>query len=379
MERRIVHGDMDTYYVSVERRENSALNGKPVMIGEPYNRGVVASCSYEARRYGVHAGMPSRMARTLCPEGIWVKGDYGLYERISGEITELVQEGGLPFQKDSVDEFYIDVTGMDTHFGCFKWSHELRQKIMRETGLPMSLGLGANKTVSKVATGESKPNGEKNILTGTERQFLAPLSVRKIPGVGSKYCQLLRNMGVERIVTIQELSPELMNRVLGKDGITIWKKANGIDNSPIVQFQQQKSMSKEDTFRQDTTDMELLRKTIVGMVSTLAFDLRKDGKIAKTISVKIRYSNFDTHEQQATIAYTNIESVLTKTALELFHKLYSRRMLIRLVGVTFSNLTTGTPQIDLFDTTTTQIKLNQAMDSIKKRFGAEFLKSAAIL
>ena len=371
MERHVVHCDLDTFFVSVERLLNSSLLGRPVLIGGSSDRGVVASCSYEARRFGVHSAMPMRLALRLCPEAVVVRGDHDLYSRYSSTVTEIIEEASPVVEKASIDEHYLDITGMDRYFGSWKWSQELRRRIIDQTGLPISFGLSVNKTVSKIATGEAKPCGERQVAGGLEKPFLAPLSIRKIPMVGGKSYTLLRNMGIHRIGTVQELDAHTMRRVLGENGVIIWRKANGLDDNPVVPFREQKSMSKETTFQHDTIDMDVLRRILVGMVDKLAFELRRDQKLAGCITLKIRYSNFDTHTRQVRIPYTNSDRVLTSTVLGLFKKLYSRRMLIRLIGVKFSHLIPGAYQVDLFNDTFEEVNLMQAVDRIRMRYGHE--------
>ncbi len=378
MDRSILHLDLDTFFVSVERLENRALIGKPVIVGGTSDRGVVASCSYEARQYGVHSAMPARLAKQLCPEAIFVKGDYDAYTRFSEMVTDILKESAPMVEKASIDEHYCDLTGMDKFIGCTKWATELRQRIIRETRLPISFGLSVNKTVSKVATGQAKPNGQLHIISGTEKPFLAPLSIKKIPMIGNKTYMQLRNMGISQVGTIQQMDVELMQRVLGENGVTIWRKANGIDNSPVVPYSERKSLSKEETFDKDTTDMNMLKKIIVRMVDTLAYDLRSQQKLTSCITVKIRYSNFDTETKQARVPYTSSDRALTEKALELFHKLYSRRMLIRLIGIKFSNLVHGSYQIDLFNDTMAQVNLNNALDGIRNRFGVKAVGKAIL-
>lgn len=375
----MVHCDLDTFFVSVERLLNSSLVGRPVLIGGGSDRGVVASCSYEARRFGVHSAMPMKLALRLCPEAILVKGDHDLYSKYSGMVTDIIEEKAPVVEKASIDEHYLDISGMDKYFGCWKWTQELRQRIMKETGLPISFGLSVNKTVSKIATGEAKPCGERLVSEGSEKPFLAPLSIRKIPMVGEKSYILLRNMGISRIQTVQEMEVFTMRRVLGENGVAIWKKANGEDDSPVTPFREQKSMSKETTYQEDTIDMSVLKKTLVGMVDTLAFDLRKEMKLTGCITLKIRYSNFDTHTQQMRIPYTNSDRAITEKVMELFKKLYSRRMLIRLIGVKFSNLIHGAYQVDLFNDTMEEINLMQAMDHIRNRFGTDYIMKGICL
>lgn len=374
--RSIVHMDLDSFFVSVSCLDHPKLKGKPVMIGGTSDRGVVASCSYEARAYGVHAGMPMKLARKLCPDGLVVRGDYDRYSYFSDTVTDIIRESAPVYEKSSIDEFYIDLSGMDRFFGCYKWATELRKKITHETGLPISFGMSENKTVSKVATGEAKPNGQQQIDYGMEKNFLAPLSVRKIPMVGEKTAHLLRTMGIEKIETVQKMPIELMENVLGENGIVIWKKANGIDTSPVEPYNERKSLSSEETFDQDTIDMDFLKSTIVAMTEKLAYQLRTEDKLTACVTVKIRYSNFDTHTVQSRIPYTSNDHLLIARAKELFDKLFDRRMLIRLIGVRFSHLVGGGYQINLFDDSEELIKLYQAMDKMRKRFGETSIRRA---
>ena len=367
----IVHMDLDTFFVSVERLQNSALNGKPLLIGGTGDRSVVASCSYEARKFGVHSAMPMKLALRMCPDAIVMRGDYEQYSKYSHIVTDIIKEQVPLYEKTSIDEFYIDLTGMDRFFGCYTFATELRQKIIKESGLPISFGQSVNKTVSKVATGEAKPNGQLNIIHGTEKPFLGPLSIKKIPMVGDKTYHLLKNMGVQKIQTVQEMPVELMERLLGESGVVIWKKANGIDNTPVVPYSERKSISTEETFQTDTIDVNALRNIMVSMTEKLGFQLRNQKKLTSCITVKVRYSNFDTHTMQARIPYTACDHVLIKRVKELFEKLYTRRMLVRLIGVRVSHLVSGNYQINLFDDTEEMMNLYQAIDRMKARFGEQ--------
>ncbi|MFN5345994.1 MAG: DNA polymerase IV [Bacteroidota bacterium] len=368
-DRTIVHMDLDSFFVSVSRLENSALHNKPVIVGGTSDRGVVAACSYEARAFGVHSAMPIKLARRLCPDAIIIRGDYDRYSYYSEVVTDIIKEDVPVYEKSSIDEFYIDMTGMDRFFGCYNYTSELRQRIMKETGLPISFGLSENKTVSKVATGEAKPNGQKKIEFGDEKVFLGPLSIKKIPMVGDKTYTLLRSMGVERVYTLQEMPPDLLTKVLGENGFVLWKKANGIDNTPVEPYSERKSISTEETFEQDTADVVFLKSLLVKMTEKLAFQLRSENKLTACITVKIRYSNFDTHTTQSRISYTSSDHTLIAKAKELFDKLYERRMLIRLIGIRFSHLVGGGNQINLFEDSEEIINLYQAMDHLRKKFG----------
>lgn len=376
MDRSIVHMDMDTFFVAVERLRDSSLVGKPVLIGGGSDRAVVASCSYEARQFGVHSAMPMRMAQRLCPEAIIRKGDMDEYSKYSRIVTGILMEKAPQVEKASIDEHYLDLTGMDRFFGCYKWAVELRRLIIKQTGLPISMGVSLNKTVSKIATGQAKPNGELEIQHGLEKNFLAPLPASKIPGVGAETYKALCRMGASHIFHLQRLEMELLEAAFGKPGITLYNKANGIDNSLVIPYEEQKSISRSTTFEQDTTDMDRLRKTIISFVDELAFELRSEGRLTACVTLTIRYANWDTHTKQKKIGYSSTDDILTSVALELFEKLYDRRMLIRLVGVKFSDFVSGSYQIDLFEDKQEKISLYQAIDSIKNRFGPQYIKKA---
>ena len=369
MDRSILHLDLDTFFVSVERLMDSRLSGKPIIIGGTGDRGVVAACSYETRKFGVHSAMPMRMARELCPEAIVIRGNSANYSKYSNLVTDVIKEDVPVYEKTSVDEFYVDLTGMDRFFGNFKFASELRDNVIRETGLPISFGLSINKTVSKVATGEAKPNNKIYVQKGLERPFLAPLSVRKIPMVGEKTYQTLRNLGVRRIQTLQEMPLEMMQSVMGKHGSIIWHKAQGVDQSPVLPYQERKSISTERTFAKDTIDIVKLEGIIVAMTENLAYQLRRGDKLTSCITVKIRYSDFNTHTLQARIPYTTADHILIPKVKELFKRLYNRRLLVRLIGVRCSHLVGGGYQMNLFEESEELSNLYSAMDHIRQRFG----------
>lgn len=368
MTRSIVHLDLDTFFVSCERLTNSKLEGIPLIIGGG-DRGVVASCSYEARTFGVRSAMPIRMAMRLCPQAKIIKGDMELYSKLSGTVTQIIEERAPIVEKASIDEHYLDITGMDKFYGCFKWSNELAQTITKETGLPISFALSVNKTVSKIGTGESKPRGHLEIPESQVRHFLNPLSVKKIPMVGDVTFQLLSRIGIRTIQTLSEMPAEMLQQMIGKNGIELWKKANGIDNNPVEPYKERKSVSTEQTFVQDSIDIKTMKAILVGMVEKLAFQLRSEQWLTSTVVVKIKYANFDTQTKQCSIAYTSADHVLIKTVTELFDKLYDRRMRLRMIGINFNGLVRGTYQINLFEDTLEMLSLYQALDRMKNRFG----------
>jgi len=379
MQRTIAHMDLDTFFVSVERKNQPQLIGKPVLVGGTSDRGVVASCSYEARSYGIHSGMSMKLARQLCPEALVVRGDHEQYSYYSNIITDIIRERVPLYEKTSIDEFYIDLTGMDKFFGCFKYATELRSVIMKETGLPISLAMSCNKTVAKIGTGQAKPNGQLEIVLGNEKEFLAPLSIRKIPMVGEKTYSLLRNMGIEKIKTIQEMPLEMMQRVLGENGVAIWRKANGIDHSPLVPYVENKSISSETTFDKDTIDVHYLQQVLTNMTESLAYQLRTKKKLTACVAIKIRYSDLNTYTMQCKIPYTAMDHVLIDKVKTLFHKLFQKRLLIRLIGIRFSHLVQGSYQFDLFDDMTEKVMLYSAMDKLRERFGENIIQRASIV
>lgn len=372
-DRHITHMDLDTFYVSVEYLRNSKLRGKPILIGGMSDRGVVASCSYEARKFGIHSGMPMRAAKHLCSHAVVIKSDFEAYSKYSKLVTEVIKDTVPVFEKASIDEFYIDMTGMDKYFGCLKFSNQLKKKVTEESGLSISYGLASNKLISKVATNEIKPNGQIEIPFGNEKTFLAPLSIMKIPGVGKETGYKLLKMGVETVKTLSEIPVALMQNLLGKNGSELHRRANGIDESPVVPYREQKSISTEQTFETDTIDTTFLHQQLARMTEKIAFELRSQNRLTGCISVKIRYSDFQTEQKQMAIEYTAADDELLKKAKDLFNSLYTRRQLIRLIGIRFTDLIPGTYQINLFNDTQEMIKLYQAIDSIKKQYGEKYV------
>ena len=351
--------DQDAFFVSVEVKKDASLIGKPVIIGGTSDRGVVASCSYEARKFGVHSAMSSRMAKMLCPHAVFIRGNMDEYSKASHEITNILKDRVPLIEKASIDEHYIDMTGMDRFHSTEKYAHELRTLVIKETGLPISFGLSINKTVSKMATNECKPNGELNVAQPGVRDFLNPLSIRKIPGLGEK--------------TFIKLSD------MGKSGLSLLQKAQGIDNSPVIPYSEQKSIGTQCTFHADSIDIEMINNLLVAQVMDIAFQLREKKKLTACVTVTIRYANFETETKQMAIGYTSLDSVLIATAKDLFKKMYNRRMLLRLVGVRLSNLVTGFEQIDLYSESQEQYSLVQALDKIRRRFGSDAVTRAAVM
>ncbi|WPU90988.1 DNA polymerase IV [Mucilaginibacter sabulilitoris] len=377
IKRHIVHIDLDSFFVSVERKFNPALIGKPVIIGGSAERGVVASCSYEARKYGVHSAMPTRQALKLCPHAIVIHGTHGRYSDASREVTQIIHDSVPLYQKTSVDEFYIDLTGMDRFYDCYQVARNLRQKVIRETGLPISFGMASGKTVAKMATNQAKPNGELFVKHGDELQFLAPLNIGKIPGLGESTCQKLYQYGIEKIGDLQKTNIRFLEAVFGKAGRYLWEKAHGIDDSEIVPHSDRKSISTEHTFMTNVNDLRTLETSLVSMTEELSGKLRRENKLASCMAIKVRYANFETHTQQQRIPLTAAEHILIPGIKNLLKQAWNQHRPIRLIGVRLSNLCSGSYQINLFEDNEERIRLYQAMDKINFKFGDKTVCRAA--
>jgi len=372
----VAHLDLDTFFVSVERLKNSQFVGKPLIVGGLSDRAVVAACSYETRKFGVHSAMPMKLALRLCPHATVIRGDMDSYSQYSRLVSDVIRDYVPIMEKASIDEFYVDLTGVDRFFGCSQFVAELKGKVRKETGLPISYALAPNKFVSKVATDDAKPDGKKEIIHGSEKNYLAPLKIERMPGIGEKTSNLLHQMGVRTIKTLSEIPMPMMHNLLGKNGIDLSRKANGIDDSPIIPYSEQKSLGTEETFEQDTIDMQFLNSELIRMTEKLTFQLRQHERLTGCVTIKLRYANFDTVSKQMVIPYTASDAVLLSKTKELFKKLYDKRLLVRLLGVRFSHLVQGNQQINLFEDTVESVKLYQAMDYIRQRYGETVLRRA---
>lgn len=377
LKRYIVHIDLDSFFVSVERQFNPALIGKPVIIGGSAERGVVAACSYEARQYGIHSAMPSRQAAQLCPHAIFIRGTYERYADASRRVTQIIHDAVPLYQKTSVDEFYIDLTGMDRYYEPYQMATELRQRVISETGLPISFGMASGKTIAKMATNQAKPNGQLWVQHGDEQAFMAPLNISAIPMLGEKTCQKLYAYGIEKIADLQRVNIRFLESLFGKSGRIIWEKAQGIDNSEIVPHSDRKSISTEHTFDADTANKRTLETLLISMTEELAFKLRSENKLASCLAIKIRYVNFETHTLQEKMPYTSAEHILIPAIKKLLKQAWNQHRPIRLIGVKLSQLCSGSYQINLFEDSEEQIKLYKAMDTINFKYGNKTICRAA--
>jgi DNA polymerase IV len=375
-QRIIAHFDLDSFFVSVEILNNPSLKGKPVIVGGK-ERGVVAACSYEARKFGIHSAMPSSKARQLCPQAIFVSGTRGEYSRYSRWVTQIIADKAPLFEKASIDEFYIDLTGMEKFFNPLQWTIDLRKEIMEQTGLPISFGLSSSKMMAKIATNQAKPNGYLQIPFGKEKEFLAPLPVGEIPGVGKHAQEVLHYHGIKTIKQLSEMDVVLLEDRLGKWGLDLVLKSQGIHQSEVTNFHESKSISSENTFNEPVSDLKFIHAELVRFIEKVCFELRQDEKVTGCVAVKIRYPNFETFSKQTTIDYTSADEDIIPVVKELFNKLHKRGEPIRLLGVKLSELTGNAVQTNMFSDATKKNDLYKSIDDVKNRFGKGLLKRAS--
>ncbi len=375
-QRHIAHFDLDAFFVSVEMLKDPSLKGRPIIVGGDGQRGIVAACSYEARKFGIQSAMPSVTAKRLCPHAIFIKGSYHDYSYYSRKVTDIIRESVPIFEKASIDEFYCDLTGMDKFFGVSQYTRELREKIIKETGLPISYGLSTSKLVSKMATNEAKPNGYIEVAAGRETAFLWPLTVDKIPMVGKQTQQQLLNIGIQTIEQLAKTDVEQLEKFLGKWGTRLWEKANGIDDHGVENYSEQKSISHENTFNEDSNDTVFLHAELVRLTEETAYELRKEKKLTGCVAIKLRYADFTTVSRQEVMDYTALDNILIEKVNALFNKLYKKGEKIRLVGVRFSHLLPMTVQMNLFENAKEKLELYKTVDGIKNQFGKDAVTKA---
>jgi DNA polymerase-4 len=365
----IAHFDLDAFFVSVECVLDPSLKGKPIIIGGSRERGVVSTCSYEARKYGVQSAMPMAKAIALCPHATVVKSTKGEYSKFSQWVTDIIAAKAPSFEKASIDEFYIDLTGMDRFFDPLQWTIQLRNEIIETTKLPISFGLASNKMVAKMATNAAKPNGYLQIPFGKEREFLAPLSVSAIPGVGEHTLKSLNALGILTIGELAAYPMPLLEQYFGKYGEVLSRKSKGEYIGSLHTTHESKSISTEHTFSENSNEKEFLHAELSRMTEKLGHQLREENNMTRCVAVKIRYPDFKTHTKQISIDPTHFDDELFKVVRELFFQLYDGKTKLRLIGVRFSELIEKTMQTDLFDNRIKKEKLYAAVDGVKKKFG----------
>lgn len=378
-QRYIAHFDLDSFFVSVEVIKNPALQHLPVLVGGSSERGVVAACSYAARKFGIHSAMPMKRALQLCPQAIILHGSYKEYSRFSNRVTDIIAQAAPAFQKASIDEFYIDLTGMDVFFNPLQWTIDLRQQIMAATGLPISFGLATTKLIAKIATDEAKPNGYLFVQPGKEKDFLAPLPVQKIPGVGKHTLPELQQMGIHFIQDILQFSPQHLEQKFGKWGQTLHHIANGSYDMPLETAHEPKSISTEQTFTTNTNDKAFLEQKLVQMTEKVAYELRQERMFTACIAIKIRYADFITTTKQISLPLTFCDDELIQAAKQLFQLLWQPSLPVRLLGVRLTNLSKHGQAPDLFNQTNTKANLYKAIDAVKNKYGTFALQKGRSL
>jgi DNA polymerase IV len=370
--RTIFHLDLDAFFVSVERIFNPKLKDKPVIVGgDPHGRGVVAACSYEARKFGLHSAMPIRTAFKLCPNGIYLHGHHDEYGNYSQAVKNILEKYAPLLAQASIDEFYMDFTGCQNIYGSFyDFARFIQCEIDKKLSLPCSIGIGTNKTIAKIASDFNKPKGVTLVKPGDEKEFLSLLQVERIPGVGKATLQYLQNRGIYTVGEIANLPRDFFAAAFGKFGIDLWKKANGYGNEYLTIEREQKSISKETTFSNDVNRKNLIENILFEIAGKVCQSLRDNNFHASTVTVKIRYSDFKTITRSKSIKHTNDDKTIFKTALNIFRKSYTRRVSLRLIGIKLTGFSLSSYQENLFDRTEAARKrLIEAVNSIRNKYG----------
>ncbi len=381
--RTILHLDLDTFFVSVERILNPSLNGKPVIVGaKPEDgRGVVAACSYEAREFGVHSAMPIKQAYSLCPNGIYLHGTHKEYSRYSKAVKHILEKYAPQIEQASVDEFYMDFTGTKHIYGSmYVFAAKLQKEILDKLSLPCSIGIGSNKTIAKICSDYAKPKGITYVLSGMEKEFLAPLPVETIPGVGKVMLKNLHEKGIYKIEEMANLTEEYLIAAFGKYGSALWEKANGGGKEYLTTFKKRKSISKERTYGKNENDRKKIVTTLFKLTGQVCQLLRDKNWQAATISIKLRYSDFVTLTRAKTIKPTDDDKIIFDTAIKLLQKADTRRVSVRLVGIHLSKFSEYCEQEEIFeDEEMIRKKMFRAITKIRDKFGYSSIQLGGIL
>ena len=384
MARRIMHIDLDAFFVSVEQQENPELKGKPVVVGgRPQGRGVVASASYEARAFGLHAGMPLATASRLCPQAIFIEGSFPKYRHASERFMTILADFSPYVEPLGLDEAYLDVTGFESIYGSIhQMAVKLKQRIKDELGLCASVGIANCKVVAKVASELSKPDGLLEIAAGNERSFLAPLPVAKLPGIGRKTERILNGLGINTIEELSIMSLGALKSHFGAFGEVLHRFARGIDDREVEPPAATKSISRETTFGKDTRDHSRLKATLHYLGERVGVELRQRGKRARCITLKLRYADFTTITRRHTLSQTtDSDQAIFDTGVKLLDKALSQeRQPVRLIGIGVSNLVESGRQLDMLDSSARrQEELNRAIDRIRNKYGFTVIQTGRTL
>ena len=388
MRRTILHVDMDAFYAAVEQRDHPEFRGKPVVVGsdpkQGAGRGIVATCSYEARKFRVHSAQPISRAWRLCPQGIYVRPDMEKYARVSGHIMRILMDFTDMLEQVSVDEAFLDVTGSEKLFGSGREiAARIKHRIQTELQLTASVGVAQNKFIAKIASDLKKPDGLVIVDPGHEKEFLAPLPIGKLWGVGSKTEAYLKGIGLERIGQLANLQHSELASRLGKSGAHLWQLAQGIDDRPVLPEEGFKSIGHEITFEKDTSDLELLDSTLLELAEKVAHRLRMQRVRARTIAMKFREADFSTFTRRTTLPDpVDTTEKIFPAAQKLMQSLIRKGVLVRLIGVYASNLAAeagGNQMLLLEQVPQKDRKLAAAMDDITQRFGEQAITRAALV
>ncbi len=384
MARRIIHIDLDAFFVSVEQVLNPELQGKPVVVGgRPDRRGVVASASYEARKFGLHAGMPLTTARRLCPHAIFIEGSFPKYRDASQRFMAILADFSPYLEPISLDEAYLEVTGFESIHGSIKqMALKIKQRIKNELGLCASVGIASGKVVAKVASELSKPDGLLEVAAGEERSFLAPLPITKLPGIGKKSGQVLNSLGISTIGQLATMPPDMLKHHFGAWGELMHRYANGIDDREVEPPTAAKSISRETTFGQDTKDRSFLKATLRYLSERVGSELRQQGKQARCVTLKLRYADFTTITRRHTLReVSNNDQTIFNTGLQLLQKAMAQeKQPIRLIDIGISNLVEPGRQLNMLDSSVGRLEqLDRAIDRIRRKYGFTSIQTGRTL
>ncbi|MFH0941903.1 MAG: DNA polymerase IV [Chloroflexota bacterium] len=381
MSRRIMHVDLDAFFVAVEQRDRPDLRGKPVVVGgKPDRRGVVAAASYEARAFGLHSGMPLASAYRLCPRAIFIEGDFSKYREASQKFMAILADFSPFIEPMGIDEAFLDVTGFESLYGTLRqMAARIKARVKEEVGLVASVGIAANRLVAKVASDQSKPDGLLEIAPGEEASFLAPLPVAALPGVGKKTGEVLRRLAIKTIGQLAAVPPDTLKHYFGSAGEALQHHARGLGSDRLSPPTEVKSISRETTFDRDTRDLDLIKASLSYLAQRVASNLREEGKPARTITLKLRFADFTTVTRQKTLGPTSSDQTISDAGLELLEKtlLYSRQP-VRLIGIGVSNLVEPGTQLDMLDSRImARERLSRQIDRIRKKYGFRAIRRGA--
>ncbi len=384
MVRRIMHIDLDAFFVSVEQALNPELKGKPVVVGgRPDRRGVVASASYEARAFGLHAGMPLATAYRLCPQATFIEGNFTRYRDASQKFMAILADFSPFLEPLGLDEAYLDVTGFESLYGSIQqMAINIKRRIKDELGLSASVGIANGKIVAKVACELSKPDGLLEVAAGEERSFLAPLPIAKLPGIGKKSERVLKGLGINTIGELSNMPPKVLKSHFGAFGELLHRFANGIDDRKVEPPAAAKSISRETTFAKDTKNATFLKATLRYLSERVGAELREQSKQARCVTLKLRSSDFRTITRSHTLPQTtDTDQSIFGTGLKLLKKALSQeKQPIRLIGIGVSNFTEPGKQLSLLDASAQRLeKLNKAIDRIRQKYGFTAIQTGRTL